>query len=106
MKNKGSEEKLNQLIQLVEARKKMEWLETRAALHELTDALKPSHFVAATFDELAKPQIKEKLVSSALTLLAGYLTRKWIVGKSNSPVRKTLGFLMQALVSKLLAKRI
>jgi hypothetical protein len=106
MKNRDSEEKLNQLIKLVEARKKMEWMEARAALLELTDALKPSHLVAATFDELTKPQIKEKLVSSALSLLAGYLTRKWIVGKSRSPVRKTLGFLVQGLVSKLLAKRI
>ena len=83
----------------------MEWLETRAALHELTDALKPSHFVAATFDELAKPQIKEKLVSSALTLLAGYLPESGLLVVKQS-VRKPWSFLMQALVSKLLAKRI
>ena len=78
MKNKGSEEKLNQLIQQWLKPGKMEWLETRAALHELTDALKlPLTFVAATLDELAKPKLRKTCKQSALTLLAGYLTRKW-----------------------------
>lgn len=105
MKN-NADKKLHQLIRMVEARKEMEWLEIKASIQQITEDLKPSNLVANTLEELAKPEIKQHLVSSALSLLAGYLSRKIIVGKSQSPLRKTLGFLVQAWVSKSLAKKI
>jgi hypothetical protein len=106
MKNRDARAKLESLITLVEARKKMELLELKGSVNGLVDNLKPANLLSSTFDEFAKPEIKEKLVASVLSLVAGYLSCKLIVGKSNHPVRKMAGYLIQWAVSKLLARKL
>jgi len=106
MKNKEARDKLENLISLVEARKKMELLELKGSVNGLVDTLRPANLLSTTLDEFSKPEIKEKLVASVLSLAAGYLSRKLIVGKSNHPVRKVAGYLIQWAVSKILARKL
>lgn len=106
MKNKEARDKLENLISLVEARKKMELLELKGSVNGLVDTLRPANLLSTTLDEFSKPEIKEKLVASVLSLSAGYLSRKLIVGKSNHPVRKVAGYLIQWAVSKILARKL
>lgn len=106
MKDRDASEKLKRLIAVVEAKKKMEFLQLKAGVTGMVDTLKPSNLLASTLQEFSKPEIKEKLVGSALSLAAGYLLRKLVVGKSNSPMRKVTGYLVQWAVSKIMARKL
>jgi tRNA(Arg) A34 adenosine deaminase TadA len=51
-----------------------------------------------------EPGLKSDLVSTAISLATGYLTKKVIIGATNNPIKMVLGTILQMGVSGLVSK--
>ena len=69
------------------------------------ESLKPVNLIGNTIKELTKlPDLKGDLLSTALSLAAGYLTKKAAVGNTPNPIKQVLGTLLQMGVTGLVSK--
>ena len=67
--------------------------------------LKPVNLIKNSFKELvAAPDLKGKLVNTAMSLVAGYLSKKALVGNTHNPLKQIVGTLLQMGVTGIIAK--
>lgn len=67
--------------------------------------LQPANLIKNTFHSVVEsPDLKMSLLSTAVGLASGYLSKRLFVGPSHSPVKKLLGFILQYAMTKLVAK--
>lgn len=77
---------------------KIEFLETY-------EKLKPVNLIKNKIKSvLADPDLKSNLLTSAMSIAAGYLTKKAVVGQTHNPLKKLFGTLLQIGVTRLVAK--
>lgn len=89
--------KLDQLIQLLEARQKMELLEVKAGAKAVLEVFKPANILMSVIEKFSQPGFKEQILSSALIYFGGYFGQKLMAVKPDHPLRKMLGFVVQRL---------
>ena len=68
------------------------------------ESLKPVNLIKNTLKNLVTPDLKEDLLSSTLSLAAGYISKKSIIGSSNNPLKQLLGTVLQMGVTSLVSK--
>lgn len=74
-------------------------------LHQAYESIKPINLIKSTFKEVAEsPEIKEKLLNTAVGLGAGYVSKKLFEGVSHGPLRKLLGTVLMFGITQAVAK--
>lgn len=67
--------------------------------------LRPANLIKNTFKELVSaPDFKGNLVDTALSIAAGYLSKKVMVGSTINPIKQLLGTVLQIGVTGIVAK--
>ncbi len=69
------------------------------------ESLKPVNLLKHTISNLATaPDFKGDLLSAAISLASGYLSKKIVIGSSHNPLKQLLGNLLQMGVTGLVSK--
>lgn len=69
------------------------------------ESLKPVNLMKNKINDLIEsPDLKETLLNTTLSLAAGYLSKKAIVGSTHNPLKQLLGMVLQIGVSSMVAK--
>lgn len=67
--------------------------------------LRPVNLIKNSFNELISgPNIKENLVDAVMSMAAGYLSKKAIIGGTHNPLKQIIGTLLQMGVTGIVAK--
>lgn len=108
MKNYSCKQKiLRNEIALLKLRQNQQESDIRNEFYETVDLLKPSKIITNSLIELYKePIVKEGILNSSISFISGYISRKVIVGDSNSFIKSTIGYWVEIIVSKLMSKGI
>jgi len=97
---------LNQRIKFLEEQQDVEWCSIKNEIDEIKDNLKPLNLIKNTVGEINETVgFKGNLAQSAMSIGIGYITRKIIVGKSNSTFKNIFGSLLQLAVTNLVSKK-
>ena len=68
----------------------------------IKQTLKPANLIKSGLETVRHtPSIKTIAINTFIGLAAGYISRRFIVGKSHSIIRKTLGVIVQAGITKM-----
>lgn len=87
---------LRATIDLLELKQASEEILLREQFKDTIEALKPANLILPTFNGLASsPKVKESLLSTAIGLASGYLSKKILIGSTHNPVKYLLGALLQ-----------
>lgn len=69
------------------------------------DALKPANLIKNTFHELSRePDFKDDLLSAAMGVASGYISKKLVAGNSANPIKQVLGTILQVVITSLVSK--
>jgi hypothetical protein len=107
MENISSNAELQDAIQLLEAEKAVRLKLMKKQFHLAYENLKPVNLIGNTLKEIsASPYLVNNLLSAAVGLLTGYLSKKAITGTgaSNNRLRKFLGMILQFGITSIIAK--
>ncbi len=97
---------LKEKILLLQAKQASELKLLKEELHSTHELLKPLNFIKNTMFEVASiPDIKSKILSGALGLLTGYLSKKVLFGTSKNPITKMLGTALQFAIANVVVKK-
>lgn len=112
MKNyKNQSQVLDERILALENKQKTLARELKTQLDVTYQELKPSKLITnilkGTFNNIKnEPNIKSNIIELLLSLGGGYLSKKVLVGKSNSTLKTLFGYAVQFLTTKLISKKI
>ncbi len=96
---------LKESILLLEIRQVQEGQLLKEQFKITYENLRPVNLIKNKFYELATtPNLKGDLLDAALSLVAGYLSRKIAVGATNNPLKQLLGTLLQMDVTSIVSK--
>ncbi|MGQ0826780.1 MAG: hypothetical protein ACT4ON_00140 [Bacteroidota bacterium] len=96
---------LKDAILLLEKQKADQSLLLKQELSIAFESLKPVNLIKNTFNELmASPDLRGNIIDTGLGMAAGYISKKVIIGNSNTLLRKIGGSILQMVVSKLVSK--
>lgn len=105
---------MEKITSLVELRSSIHLLEIKQTnekallIHQFKityEILKPGNLIKGKVNDLiSSPNLKQNLLNAALSLAAGYLSKKAIIGSTHNPLRQLFGTLLQVGVTSLVAK--
>ena len=96
---------LKEAIRLLEIEQKAEGALLKEQFKITYESLKPVNLISNTIKDLVKsPNLKGDLLNTALSLGAGYLSKKAAVGNTSNPLKQLLGTLLQMGVTSLVSK--
>lgn len=97
---------LKEKILLLKEKQASELKLLKEELHSTHELLKPLNFIKNTLVEVATlPEMKNKLLTGALGLVTGYLSKKVLFGASTNPVKKMLGTVLQFAIANVVVKK-
>ncbi|MBK0369076.1 hypothetical protein [Flavobacterium agrisoli] len=97
---------LNIDIKLLELRQKQEWQELKDQIDLTKESLKPMHFIKKTLGNFkVNTQDKKDLFSTLFSIGTAYLTKKIVVGKTDSKVKRFFGNMLQLGLTNFLTKK-
>lgn len=98
---------LDKIIASLENKQKHEFLELKNQLDVTYESLKPINIINKTLVDLRNtPDIKHNLVESLISISGGYLSKKLLLGKSNSVFKKILGYVIQYGITNFISKKV
>lgn len=96
---------LREAIRLLEIEQKAEGALLKEQFKITYESLKPANLIGNTIKEIIKlPDLKGDLLNTALSLGAGYLSKKAAIGNSPNPLKQLLGTFLQMGVTSLVSK--
>ena len=106
-----SAEQLKQSIRELELRTKQQELAMKDSLKSTGQSIKhtltPGNLIKAGIKSVRHtPSMKSAAINTFIGLAAGFLTRRLIVGKSTSILKRTLGAAVQAGITRLIYKKL
>lgn len=67
--------------------------------------LRPANLIKNTLSELtSEPKLKGELLNATISLAAGFITKKIVVGATENPLKQILGTLLQIAVTSIAAR--
>ncbi|WP_445722377.1 hypothetical protein [Flavobacterium sp.] len=106
MKTVNQNQVLNEKIEVLRMKQSKDFEVLKSQFHITLESMKPINLVKETIDDFKNSkEIKSSLLESTLGIAAGYVTRKMIVGKSSSMIKKTAATIIQYLVSNFITKK-
>lgn len=105
MKNRNETEVLNDLILAQELEYYNDLENLKDQFHVAYESIKPLNIVKNLFHEVtASPEIKNDLVSNAIGLGTGFVTKTLLLGISHNPIKKVIGTVFEFAVANLVSK--
>ena len=105
MKVEDETAKLKATIAILEKIKVLEETQLKTQFKNSLESLQPLKLVKNSFEKLAnQPEFKADLIDTSLSLITGYLSKRFLFGSSKSPIKKAFGNLMQMGVTAVTAK--
>jgi hypothetical protein len=96
---------LKTAILLLEIKRVEEMILLKEQFKITCENLKPVNLIKNKINELiTAPDLKDKLLNSALGLVTGYLSKKVVVGATHNPIKQLLGTLLQLGVTSIVSK--
>lgn len=100
MKKSGASELLKQLILVKEAEQHLEGTLLKEHFHLTYERLKPINIIKNTIIEaISTPDLKNNVVNGAIGLAAGFVAKKVFTGKSDNPLTKLFGIILEMVVA-------
>lgn len=105
MKKITTTTELRESILLLEVKQEIEGVLLKEQFKVTYESLKPINLIKKTISELtSSPDFKGDLLNATLSLSAGYLSKKLVVGTSHNPIKQLLGSLIQMGVASIVSK--
>ena len=105
MKTQSESDQLNEKIAYLEFKQSLELLALKEQFELTYDGLKPLNVIKNVFSEIvASPDIKGNLLSNAIGLATGYLSRRLLLGATSNPIKKIGGALLQFIITNVVTK--
>ncbi len=96
---------LKEAISLLEIQQKAEGALLKEEFKITYESLRPANLIGNTIKELTTlPDLKGDLLTTALSLATGYLSKKAAVGNTTNPLKQLLGTFLQMGVTSLVSK--
>lgn len=95
---------LKKAIQLLEIKQKEEGLLLKEQCKTTYDSLRPINLIKNTLKDLVTPDLKSNLLDSTLSLAAGYVSKKAVIGSTHNPIKQLLGTVLQMGVTSIVSK--
>jgi len=106
MENIRSVTDLKKAIQLLENEQTINWELLKGQLSVTYESFKPLNLIKRTLEEVtSSPYLVNDVLSTAIGLTAGYISKKIFVGRSGNIARKFLGTLIQLGVTNVTTQR-
>ena len=106
MENINNLESLKKSILILELQQLQEEQVLKIELQRSFEKIKPLNFIKNTLNEAVHdPEIQQKLINTSLGLAVGFITQKIIVRKSENPLVKLFGVLIQIAVTTFISRR-
>lgn len=105
MKTQSESDQLNEKIAYLEFKQSSELLALKEQFELIYNGLKPQNVIKDIFSEIvSSPDIKGNLLSNAIGLATGYLSRRLLLGATSNPIKKIGGALLQFIITNVVTK--
>lgn len=105
MKKLNQNELLDQKIAQLTLQHKRELVELKEQFQVVQNSLSPTNIVQEGLQGFYQTVTnKENLISTLLSIIGGYVSKKVVVGNSDNPIKKVIGNVLQFLVTGYLSK--
>ena len=89
-------EHLNERIVKLQERRELELTDLKNQYNTIIENVKPSNLLKQSFSSVYNSSLDKKTILTGVTsLVFGYFSKKFVVGKSSNPVKKMFGNLLQ-----------
>jgi hypothetical protein len=100
-----SQEELRESIILLEIKQASQKKLLKEQFMITYESVKPVNLIKNKFNDIvSSPNLKENLLNAALSLAAGYLSKKVIIGSTQNPLKQLFGTLLQVGVTGIVSK--
>lgn len=107
MKKVSSNEELDAAIIRLKAQKDRDFEVLKSQMSISYEELRPSKIVKRIIVDLKEePEVKDNILGSVVSLATGYLTKRLLIGKSNSFLKSVMGYLVQIGATKIVSNKI
>lgn len=104
---KNQSERLDDLILQTQEKRKTELAQMQSQFHQVYNELKPVNLLnQALVDIRETPYVRRNLLESVISIAGGYLSKKMIMGESNSFIKKIMGYALQYGMTHFISKKI
>lgn len=105
MKNRNETDLLNERLIVVENKRANDLMLLKEQFNLAYESVKPINLIKTLFHNITtSPEIKNNLVSTAVGLGTGFLSKKLLMGNSHHPFKRGLGTLIHFAVTNLVSK--
>ncbi len=106
-KYKFYNEKLDIAIADLELQRQFELESLKMQLDATIESVKPINLLKQTFTDFKKsPDMKQNLLGSAVSIAGGYISKRFLFGKSSSFIKKALGYAIQYGITNFISKKV
>lgn len=104
---KNQNEQLDSAIELLEHKRKLKFYELKQQLAVTYESVKPINILNQTLiDFKESAEVKSNVLQSVLSIAGGYISKKIVLGKTNSTFKKILGYVLQYGVTNFISKKV
>lgn len=105
--DKNKYQELRDKISVTEKKQKEDFLILKTELNKAYNELKPSSLLNRAIADIKEEKVaKNNLFEALISLTGGYVSKKLLVGKSNSLVKNLMGYAVQYVSTKIISKNI
>jgi hypothetical protein len=105
MKKITNAAELKDAILLLEIKQKNEAQLLKEQFKATVESLKPVNLIKKSLKDLVSaPELKEDLLATTLSMAAGFLTKKLVIGATQNPIKQIIGTLLQMGVTSIASK--
>ena len=98
---------LKEAILLLEVKRALQEELLKEQLKATSESLKPINIIRNTFKEMtATPELKKEAMNAAIGYATGVVAKKVFVGKTNNPLTKLLGVVLEMAVANKVARNV
>lgn len=105
MKSLSNIEELALTIEQLELQSAKEEILLKQEAKKTYESLRPINLLKKSITDLStQPDFKSNLLDSGISLLAGYASKKAMIGSTHNPLKQLMGVLLQIVVTKIVSK--
>ena len=106
MKKLNQTELLDLRIAELTLQHNQELVELKQQFHAVKNSMSPTNIVQQGLNGFYQTFVnKENLMSTILSIIGGYVSKKVVIGKSDSSIKKIIGNVLQFFVTSYLTKK-
>lgn len=106
-KNSKEQQKIHNTIELLRLKQAQQLSDIKQQYTVTSQSLKPSKIIAKTILDLSQePKLKGTVSNSILSIMTGFLSRKAIVGNSDTFFKSIIGYIVQLTTTRIVSNKI